>query len=514
MRRVRVLDPARVWHHRAMRIRPSVRAVGVTFAVLALLTSSPVGAQNGATMSKPERIFEELWGTFDCTYGLFPVKEAHWDDLYRVYRPRVAADTTDEELFEVLAAMLGHLDDNHALLETPKGHPDTYLSTGDLSTTADGTLRNRENDGFSPELIDRTYVQGPLETRLGGTFAFGRLGEAIGYLRLSAFEFVGPTAAAMDEFLEACDGVQGIVIDVRGNGGGSTHSALEIAGRFADRERLVGWRRLRRGTAHDDFTDPIPLRVEPTGGERHFDGPVLVLTDPFSQSAADVFALAMRVLPSATLIGEPTSGSFSTILGLRLENGWLYSVSYELVTDYAGRAWDGIGVPPDLRVASTAFDVAAGRDRVIEFACTLLESDALQRYDDPATYAVDALPSSLAHAFGAWLDEGDASAAVAKLRATRERGGHYLAAEELWKLACDRLAAGRGDDVDAVLDVLFEDLAGEWMFAEPGANWDVLLAAEDPERTRRILEHALELDPRTVLGAGLRARAVDALAGR
>ena len=478
---------------------------------LGLCLTAGTAPRAAERQTSPERIFEELWGTFDRTYALFEVKEAHWDDLYRIYRPRVDADTTDEELFGVLAEMLGHLDDNHALLETPSGHPDTYLVSGDLSSIENGTRRNRTNDGFSTDLIDRAYVQGTLTTRLGGSFAFGKLSDTIGYLRLSAFDFVGPTAVAMDEFLASCDGVEGIVVDIRENGGGSTHSALEIVGRFADRERLFATRRMRRGTEHDAFTEPVPMRVAPTG-DRRFSGPVLVLTSNFARSAADMFALAARVLPNVTLLGEPTSGSFSTILGLRLANGWLYSVSYELVTDYGGRSWEGIGVPPDLRVVNSAEDVAAGRDRVIELAYSLFDSGSLQRYDDPATYAPGALLPSLAEAFGGWLNEGEPAAALERARATGDKGGYYLAAEELWALACERQADGRRDHVLAVLDLLFLDLAGEWMFAEPGRDWDVLLDAGDPDLTRRILEESLALDPAFSIGKRLYERAVRELA--
>ena len=53
-------------------------------------------------LSEPENNFEYLWQTFDRNYGIFGPKKVDWHALYKVYRPRVTPQTTDEELFDII----------------------------------------------------------------------------------------------------------------------------------------------------------------------------------------------------------------------------------------------------------------------------------------------------------------------------------------------------------------------------------------------------------------------------
>jgi hypothetical protein len=85
------------------------------FIVLFILSVTGSWTQE---LSKPEKNFEHLWKTMDEEYGIFLPKRVDWDLLYKVYRPKVTPETTDEELFDILAQMLGHLNDNHVHLRS------------------------------------------------------------------------------------------------------------------------------------------------------------------------------------------------------------------------------------------------------------------------------------------------------------------------------------------------------------------------------------------------------------
>jgi len=67
-----------------------------------LLLTTGAAAQSTPELSRPERVFDELWTTFDRLYAPFAVRDMPWDALYALYRPRVSSRTTDEELFVVL----------------------------------------------------------------------------------------------------------------------------------------------------------------------------------------------------------------------------------------------------------------------------------------------------------------------------------------------------------------------------------------------------------------------------
>ncbi len=54
----------------------------------------------------PEEIFETAWKLYDLNYGVFIPKKVDWNLLYNAYRPKVTAQTTPDELFEIIGAML------------------------------------------------------------------------------------------------------------------------------------------------------------------------------------------------------------------------------------------------------------------------------------------------------------------------------------------------------------------------------------------------------------------------
>ena len=114
----------------------------------------------------------------------------------------------------------------------------------------------------------------------------------------------------------------------------------------------------------------------------------MLLTDRISASAADGFTLAMRVLPHVTVVGDTTEGALSSQFPEKMPNGWTLWVAFKEVRDHDGVCWDGVGIPPDLRVLNTAADIAAGRDPMLEFAVRFLEkgTPALQ---DEAKSLVD-----------------------------------------------------------------------------------------------------------------------------
>jgi C-terminal processing protease CtpA/Prc len=105
--------------------------------------------------------------------------------------------------------------------------------------------------------------------------------------------------------------------------------------------------------------------VEPDGPFQ-FKKNVVLLIHRHSLSAAENFALAMRVIPHVTLVGDMTSGCFADAYGTRLPNGWRFSISFKLFTDQNGFCWEGIGVPPDLRQINSVADIKNKTDRVLE----------------------------------------------------------------------------------------------------------------------------------------------------
>jgi carboxyl-terminal processing protease len=96
----------------------------------------------------------------------------------------------------------------------------------------------------------------------------------------------------------AAENVDGIIIDLRQNGGGSLIEATELTGLFIPSGPVV---QVKNSSGDVDIeTDPDPELV--------YGGPLAVLVNRFSASASEIFAGAIQDYGRGIIIGEPTFG--------------------------------------------------------------------------------------------------------------------------------------------------------------------------------------------------------------
>jgi len=363
--------------------------------------------------------FEHVWKTLDRNYGQFLIKHVDWNALYRVYRPMVTPATTDQELWDILLAMMGHLNDAH-------------LALADGTRRIGGGRNNGlfNNDGFSLDLVKSKYLQGKFTEVLGGSFISGWLAEGVGYLYIGDLkDGLEPITKTIDAMMAEFAKARVMVVDVRNNPGGASRAVEIVAGRFADRRRHYSTCRTRYGPKHDDFWPEEFRNIEPNG-PLQFTGPTVLLTDRVSASAAEGFTMALRVLPHVTVVGDTTEGALSAQFPDSMPNGWTLWVAFKEVRDHEGVCWDGVGIPPDLRVINTAAEIAAGRDQALEFAMKYLEKGAPALQNEEKSL-VD-VKRSLVDEYVRLLRDKGLEAAIAMLnkeRATKS-GIYYFVPDE------------------------------------------------------------------------------------
>lgn len=162
----------------------------------------------------------------------------------------------------------------------------------------------------------------------------------IGYVRVP--DFAGDSdeniLAAIDQ-LEEEEPLEGLILDVRHNGGGNSDRDIAVftTGIFG-----------QTGPLREDATQTIyrirgPVRWNETT-------PVVVLTDGNSHSASEYFATAMQQSGRATLIGMPTAGNTEGITGFGLADGSLIRLAVMTLVLPDGSTLEEIGVIPDLQV--------------------------------------------------------------------------------------------------------------------------------------------------------------------
>jgi carboxyl-terminal processing protease len=162
-------------------------------------------------------------------------------------------------------------------------------------------------------------------------------------------------ARLIEEF-KAEGGVDGLVMDLRANGGGHLSEATELSGLFIERGPVVQLRETR-GTIQQ-LDDPSPTAV--------YDGPLAVLVDRFSASASEIFAAAIQDYDRGVIVGQQTfgKGSVQNLFPLdRLmrgtDNGQLTLTigKYYRVT---GESTQHRGVIPDIELPSVVDTATVG----------------------------------------------------------------------------------------------------------------------------------------------------------
>ncbi|NUR84278.1 MAG: peptidase, partial [Nonomuraea sp.] len=156
----------------------------------------------------------------------------------------------------------------------------------------------------------------------------------------------------------------GVVLDLRGNGGGSPMEATRLVSAFAH-GKVTAYQCTADGRCEAAHTDDTVELVRL---------PLVVLTDRGCASACEHFSSAIKDLRAGLLVGTRTAGVVSgPAQSYPLSDNTTLSFPSRHHLGPAHEVIDRIGVPPDHHVPQTARDAAAGRDAALAKALTLLE---------------------------------------------------------------------------------------------------------------------------------------------
>ncbi len=305
--------------------------------------------------------FETLWRLFDEHYCFFDYKAEEygldWSKAYEDYAVRVDEQMTEEQLFEVLSELCSELRDGHVNLASPYG------------TSRYGAWFDNYPANYS-DTLERSYLGRTEEYRSSGALKYKILSDNVGYIRCSSFEnnFGDGTLHEMMRYLALCDG---LILDIRNNGGGMLTAAEKLASLFVNEKTLTGYIMHKTGPAHAAFSAPEPLYVEPFEGLR-WQKPVVVLVNRRTYSAANSFTMYLKGMPHVTILGDYTGGGSGMPLMSELPNGWSVRFSACPMLDRDGNHTE-LGIAPDVKADITSEDFQRSIDTLIETARTLLK---------------------------------------------------------------------------------------------------------------------------------------------
>ncbi|MFI7145020.1 S41 family peptidase [Nonomuraea sp. NPDC050022] len=171
----------------------------------------------------------------------------------------------------------------------------------------------------------------------------------VAYIQLPGF-FEG---AADQVIAKLQDKPKAVVLDLRGNGGGSPREVTRLLGAFAHGKVTSYFCPLQGDCVPNRTDDSVPLL-----GLR-----LVVLTDRACASACEDFSAAVKDNGLGTLIGTRTAGAISgPAEGYLLDDGSLLLLPKVRHLGPAREIIDTIGVPVDHHAPMTALDLATGRD--------------------------------------------------------------------------------------------------------------------------------------------------------
>ena len=299
----------------------------------------------------PRENFEALWHIIDEHYCFFEEKGVDWEVVRRKYERQLSDTMSRYELFDLLSDMLAELKDGHTNLVSP-------FNTARYWAWFEDYPRNFNAD------IQRNY----LGTRYGiaGGMRYVKLpGTEIGYIYYGSFSSA-VSETNLDEIFYFFRTCRGLIIDVRGNGGGALTNVERIASRFLSEPIRTGYIVHKTGPGHSDFSEPYPVDLRPSTHTR-WRRPTVVLTNRHSYSATNDFINVMRRIDRVVILGDRTGGGGGMPFSSELPNGWQVRFSASPLLDADKRSIES-GIDPDIRVDMTKADMDCGKDTMIEAA--------------------------------------------------------------------------------------------------------------------------------------------------
>lgn len=181
-------------------------------------------------------------------------------------------------------------------------------------------------------------------------------------------QFNDHTKPEFDEVVQQIllEKAKGIVLDVRGNGGGYLDTSVDILSELLAGQKPAAIIKKRDPTKNET--------VKTSGGGRLADIPLVVLIDKGSASASEIVAGAIQDYKRGLVIGEKTFGKGSVQELSELADGSRLRMTIAKWFTPLDRSIDDVGVTPDKEVKMTDEDRLAKRDPQLEEALAYLRA--------------------------------------------------------------------------------------------------------------------------------------------
>ena len=377
-------------------------------------------------------VFDDLWETIQERYYDPTFHGIDWQAKRAAFRPVAARAANPQEFYDVLRQMIASLKDAHTRVYSPdekfdwwsprfvtvgltvrevQGAPTViYIEPGSAASKTDiqqgDVIVSIDNTPVADFIAQRMHLSGAVDrfrtvatlfegsagttVKVGWTTRNGKQKSAalqrywsqrqlgfnnqrkgkLAVLRIDAF--TQSVALDFSKMLpEVLQGAEGIILDLRANGGGDAEAMADVASLFLDDGTNLGKFADRSGASFELQT--FSKRLWRSPGLLPTRLPLVVLTSENTSSAAEILVAALQTKRRARVIGTETCGCVLAIRNRHaLPDGGVLDVSEFDYRTAAGVRLEGVGVKPDKVTQLTRADVYSRHDRTLDLAKDLL----------------------------------------------------------------------------------------------------------------------------------------------
>jgi carboxyl-terminal processing protease len=359
-------------------------------------------------------VFESFWNGMNTNYIFWDIEKVDWNNMYKTYKPRfeyLDAHKKDPNTVNLAAQylvdMTKDLSDSHFSLNFNGGV--SYVIAGyplqNTNNFSPSSIRHQLRGDRAPiprstfdVVIPQNYLTKAQAGTDGNSFRMNlgiipRNNKNILYLEYSAFQLksqywapngtTSPVKPVLDEFFRYTKDpdVDGLIIDLRGNPGGSVPDLDFLLGRLITSPVHVSYTRTKNGNGRLDLTPWIKGYVHPQPGGVNFNKPVAVMVDSYSASMSEMTSIASKaVFDKVKIVGETTWGGTGQIPSsdVKYLGGQFTAANFVQVymagVEFRDKnlvSYENKGITPDIRIAydTTAIkrNVDVQLDKALEY---------------------------------------------------------------------------------------------------------------------------------------------------
>ncbi|MEC4005174.1 S41 family peptidase [Flavobacterium sp. SUN052] len=253
------------------------------------------------------------------------------------------------------------------------------------------TLRKKSGETYTVNLVKKV-----LKDYDNGVYSYviEKGGKKIGYLKIPSFyaNFENGKTNVSDDVAKEIvklqkDAIDGLIIDLQNNGGGSMNEAIKLSGSFID-IGPVAILKSRNNT--ETVKDPNRGSI--------FTGPIVILINGFSASASEFFSNAMQDYKRAIIIGAKSYGKASVQSVIPIKEGnnpdEYLKLTIQAFYRITGKSNQTTGITPDIEIP-LLFDKQMPRESINKTALKNESVDAVLRFNEFSNpFRIDAIEAS------------------------------------------------------------------------------------------------------------------------